>query len=114
MSKYDSAWYKIYNAIAILPSKIYWRKQGLITAEQKQEIVQQLASGYYVILTGSRSHLSSVIVSLLSWIKTGVWARYSHVLMNCDNITSPQDIDSFKFMEATANGAHYSLSLIHI
>ena len=108
MSKYDTAWYKIYNAVASLPSKIYWRKKGLITVEQKQQIAQQLASGYYIILTGSRSHLSSVIVSLLSWIKTGIWARYSHVLMNCDNITDPNDTGSFKFMEATAQGVHYS------
>lgn len=107
-SKYDSAWYWLYNKIASIPSKIYWRKQGKITKEQKEIIARYLASGYYIILTGSKSHLSSIIVSLLSWIKTGVWARYSHVLMNCDNITDHNDTGGFKFVEATAIGVHYS------
>lgn len=108
MSKYDTLWYRAYNFIASLPGKISWRKQGKLTAAQKEEIAKQLASGYYIILTGSSSHLSSVIVSLLSWIKTGVWARYSHALMNCDNITDPTDTTSFKFVEATGSGVHYS------
>lgn len=108
MSKYETVWYKIYNKIASLPSKISWRKQGKLTVTDKEEISKHLASGYYIILTGSTSHLSSVIVSLLSWIKTGVWATYSHVLINCDNITDANDTTSFKFMEATATGVHYS------
>lgn len=108
MSKYETVWYSIYNKIASLPSKIYWRKQGKLTDLQKTQLAEHLASGYYIILTGSRSHLSSVIVSLLSWIKTGVWARYSHVLINCDNITDANNISGFKFMEATAKGVHYS------
>jgi len=108
MSKYETVWYKIYTSLASLPSKISWRKQGLISESQKTELAVHLAQGYYIILTGSRSHLSSVIVSFLSWIKTGTWARYSHVLLNCDNVTDAGDRNSFKFMEATATGVHYS------
>ena len=108
MSKYDTVWYAIYNKIATIPSKISWRKQGKLTDVQKAQLSEHLASGYYIILTGSQSHLSSVIVSLLSWIKTGTWARYSHVLINCDNITNPADTGSFKFVEATSTGVHYS------
>lgn len=108
MAKYDTLWYRAYNVIASIPGKITWRKKGNISDAQKKEIAQHLAGGYYIILTGSTSHLSSVIVSFLSWIKTGVWARYSHALMNCDNITDSTDISSFKFVEATASGVHYS------
>lgn len=108
MSKYETVWYKLYNIVASIPSKISWRKKGLISESQKTELAVHLAQGYYIILTGSRSHLSSIIVSFLSWIKTGVWAKYSHVLMNCDNITDASDRNSFKFMEATAIGVHYS------
>ena len=108
MSKYETVWYKLYNKIASLPSKISWRTEGKLTITDKEEIAGHLASGYYIILTGSTSHLSSVIVSLLSWIKTGTWARYSHVLINCDNITDATDTSSFKFMEATATGVHHS------
>jgi hypothetical protein len=108
MSKYNTVWYKVYNYLASIPSKIVWRHKGLITEEQKAELAKHLASGYYIILTGSRGHLSSVIVSFLSLIKTGKWAKYSHALMNCDNIIDPSDIGSFKFVEATAVGVHYS------
>lgn len=105
--KYSNIFYQLYNEIAKIPSKISWGKPK-VSKEELEEVAAHLASGYYIILTGSRSHLSSVIVSLLSWIKTGKWAKYTHVLMNCDNITDPSDTRSFKFMEATARGVHYS------
>ncbi len=108
MSKYLAPWYNFYHWIAMLPGKISWSRKKAITESDKAEIAKLLSSGYYIILTGDRSHLSSIVVSLLSWIKTGKWARYSHVLMNCDNITDPTDTQSFKFMEATSVGVHYS------
>jgi len=108
MSKYLAPWYKFYHWIAMLPGKISWSNKKAITEEDKIAIAKMLSSGYYIILTGDKSHLSSIVVSLLSWIKTGVWARYSHALMNCDNITDPTDTKSFKFMEATSVGVHYS------
>lgn len=108
MSKYLAPWYKFYHWIAMLPGKISWSNKKAITEQDKQELARLLSSGYYIILTGDRSHLSSIVVSLLSWIKTGTWARYSHALMNCDNITDATDTKSFKFMEATSVGVHYS------
>lgn len=108
MSKYLAPWYKFYHWIAMLPGKISWSNKKAITKEDKIAIAKMLSSGYYIILTGDKSHLSSIVVSLLSWIKTGVWARYSHALMNCDNITDATDTASFKFMEATSVGVHYS------
>jgi hypothetical protein len=108
MDKYTTLWYKIYNTLASLPAKISWRRQGKLTEQQRLILAEKLAQGYYIILTGSTSHLSSVIVSLLSWIKTGTWAKYSHVLLNCDNITNPNDRNSFKFVEATSAGVHPS------
>lgn len=108
MSKYLAPWYKFYHWIAMLPGKISWSNKKAITEQDKAELARLLSSGYYIILTGDKSHLSSIVVSLLSWIKTGVWARYSHALMNCDNITDATDTKSFKFMEATSVGVHYS------
>ena len=108
MSKYDSPLYAIYHWLATIPPKIRWSKKHLITDEQKLEIAEKLASGYYIILTGNKTHLSGVIVSFLSWIKTGKWAKYSHALMNCDNITDPAQRDGFKFVEATAKGVSYA------
>jgi hypothetical protein len=108
MSKYNNPLYALYHAIAMIPGKIKWKNHNLLTQEDKDELAKMLASGYYVILTGDKSHGSSFIVSLLSWITTGVWAKYSHALMNCDNITDPTDTKSFKFMEANATGSHFS------
>jgi hypothetical protein len=108
MSKYNTIFYKIYNRISSIPSKISWTSRNKITESERDEIAKMLASGYYVILTGSTNHLSSIIVSFLSWFKTGKWAKYTHVLMNCDNIMNSYDRDKFKFVEATAIGVHYS------
>jgi hypothetical protein len=108
MANYTSFFYKIYHWLAKLPPRISWSTKRNITEADKQLLATLLASGYYIILTSNKSHLSGVIVSFLSWVKTGKWARYSHALMNCDNITDPRDRDSFKFVEATAVGVHYS------
>jgi len=108
MANYSTLAYKAYHWLADIPSKISWSKKHAFTEVDKEQLAELLASGYYVILTGNRSHLSSVLVCFLSWVKTGVWAQYSHALMNCDNITDPSDRSSFKFVEATSVGVHHS------
>jgi hypothetical protein len=108
MSIYQNVFYRCYHWLAAIPPKISWSRRHKITDEQKAELAKTLASGYYVILTGSTSHLSSVMVSFLSWIKTGKWAKYSHALMNCDNIEDPSECDDFKFVEATSKGVTYT------
>ena len=108
MSIYQNVFYRVYHWLATIPPKISWRRSHRITDSQRDELARILATGYYVILTGSTSHLSSVMVSLLSWIKTGSWAKYSHALMNCDNIENPGERDDFKFVEATSKGVTYT------
>lgn len=108
MSIYDNIFYKAYHAFVLQISKIHWREKKKITEEEKVEIAKLLASGYYIILTSDNSKLSSLIVKVLSFISTGEKPKYSHVLMNCDNIEDPNDRNSFKFLEATSAGVHYS------
>ena len=108
MSRYQNVFYRVYHWLATIPPKISWGRQHRITDQQRDILAQVLASGYYVILTGSSHHLSSVIVSFFTWCKTGHWGRYSHVLMNCDNIENSEDRDLFKFVEATARGVAYA------
>lgn len=67
-----------------------------------------LAKGYYVILTRRSNHLSSMSVTVLTFLKTGKVPRYTHALMNCDNITDPNQRDGFKFVEAKTAGVSYS------
>lgn len=106
--KYTSIAYKIYHWLALIPPKIRWSKKCAVDAHDKDHLAAVLAKGYYIILTGNRSHLSGVLVSLLSWLKTGKWAKYSHALMNCDNIEDPANRDGFKFVEATSAGVAYA------
>ncbi len=108
MSKYSTPLYKVYHWLASIPPKIHWSNKHKITDEDKHHIAQVLASGYYIILTGHSSYLSSVMISFLSWVKTGKWSRYSHALMNCDNIENPDDRHKFKFVEATSIGVAYA------
>jgi hypothetical protein len=106
--KYTSIAYKIYHWLARIPPKIRWSKKYAVNAQDKEHIANILAKGYYVILTGNKSHLSGVLVSLLSWLKTGKWAKYSHALMNCDNIEDPNNTGGFKFVEAAVAGVVYT------
>lgn len=107
-SKYTTPFYKLYHWIAGLPPKIQWSNSYAVDESMKQELATELASGYYIILVGTNTHLSSFIVSFMSWVKTGKWAKYSHAFMNCDNISSPSDRNSFKFVEAMTTGVKYS------
>lgn len=106
--KYNGLLYKVYHWFASIPPKIQFKTKTPITPEDRQKIIQLLASGYYIILTGNKYHLSSIIVKLMTYIKLGKPTRYSHVLMNCDFMERPEDVGQFKFMEATVAGVHYS------
>lgn len=108
MLRYTGWLYKIYHFLAKIPPKLTFRNRDPLTPEEKEAIIKLLASGYYIILTGSNYHVSSLFVKFMSWWKTGTWSRYSHVLMNCDFMTKPEDVEKFKFMEATVRGVHYS------
>lgn len=106
---YDSFWYKIYNRLASIPPRIKFKTKNPLTLEEKRQLIHLLATGYYIILTGNNSHLSSKLVKWMSWFKLRKPVKYSHVLMNCDFMDSPEDVYDFKFMEATVTGVHYSI-----
>jgi hypothetical protein len=105
---YNSALYRVYHWLASIPPRVQFRNKDPLTPEEKQALIDKFAKGYYIILTGNNYHLSSVAVKAMSFVKTGKYSRYSHALMNCDNLVSPEDVDKFKFMEATVSGVHYS------
>lgn len=54
---YTSPFYKIYHWFAQQLPKIYWWNQHVLTMEEKDEVAKQLASGYYIILTGNKYRL---------------------------------------------------------
>lgn len=100
--------YKIYHWLASIPPKIQFKNRDPLSKEEKEELIKLLASGYYIILTGNKYHLSSLMVKLMTFMKTWKWTRYSHVFMNCDFMDDPNQVDKFKFVEATVTGVHYS------
>lgn len=106
--KYSGLIYRIYHWFAQIPPMIRFKTKDPLTPEEKQKIINLLASGYYIILTGNNYHLSSLFVKFMTLIKLKKKTRYSHVLMNCDFMEKPEDVGRFKFMEATVAGVHYS------
>ncbi len=69
-------------------------------------ISNMLGNDYYLILTRKNAHLSTYMVNLGHFIKTGKWGYWSHILMNVDN--SVDKADKFLFAEATGIGVHTS------
>jgi hypothetical protein len=66
-----------------------------------------LKPNYYFILTRRKCHLTTYLISLASFLATGRWSYYSHVLMNVDNGNAAND-GEYKFIEATNPGVHFS------
>jgi hypothetical protein len=105
------AWIKITGFF----SSVHWpRTQAVINgglyyslAEKDHDALRlMLKTGYYVILTRRKSHLTTYLIALASWLATKRPAYYTHALMNVEG-----DIDNnidFKLIEATAPGVHYS------
>jgi len=101
--------YSLYHKITQLVPKIKLPyNDTTFSVEQKETLIKHLSSGYYIILVTERQRLSSFLISLMTIFLTGKWGDYTHVLMNCDKFTSPDDYNKFKFVEATATGVHYS------
>jgi len=99
--------FHIYEKVVQFIPKVNWGT-GTLTSTQKVQIAEKLASNYYIILVADGNRLSSFLISIMTLFATGQWGKYTHALMNCDYMDSVEDIDKFKFVEATASGVHYS------
>lgn len=115
--KYTTWWYKLLNwflckfispvncnAIkALFNGGVYWD----LKEEDHDKLRSLLAKNYYVILVRRKTHLTTYLIGLASWLKTGKWGYWSHALMNVDDGNIRNDSD-FKLMEATGTGVHFS------
>jgi hypothetical protein len=117
MNKYTAWWYKLLHKITGFFSSVHW--QGLralfnggiyydLTEADHNEIKRLLSSGYYIILTWRKCHLTSWMIGALNLIKDHKWPSYCHALMNCDAVDDVNQWDKFKLMEATNQGVHTS------
>ena len=87
--------------------KISGRKYDL-SQENLKDIKTLLAKNYYVILINRKSHFTTYGIGFISFLKTGKWPKYSHSLMNVDNVTDENKSEEYMFMEATIEGVHWS------
>ncbi len=117
MNKYTSWWFRGLRIITKFISSIHWKglkalfNNGIyyeLTEDDHGELQQLLAKDRYIILTYSKSHLTTPLIGAMTYIKTGVWPTYAHVLMNVDHIEEVENWRQFKLMEATNSGVHYS------
>ena len=115
MNFYNTKLYEVWHQFTGFVSSISWfnfrrsidgRGYSVTDAEQ-EKIKSLLQNGQYLILTQSKSHLSSWIIRLMSYIATGEFATYSHVLMN-SHVGTTLNADGFKLIEATNKGVHVS------
>ncbi len=114
MSKYSSMWYKAWSGVTDVFSSIKWTglasqlkggKPGWnLTLQDWEEVAQVLANGYCIILTRRNTHLTTYLIGMITKIKTGVSADYTHALMNLDLVDHPGQFMDFKLMESTSNG----------
>lgn len=114
---YNGKFYKLIEKATKVFSNIHWTglkaavskngKYYSLTEDDHAKIKEILASGYFLILNNRNTHLSTYLIGFASFVKTGVWPDYAHILMNLDvgDVTDPERFD---LMEATNSGVHYS------
>ena len=102
----------IYNLFMDMLAFIHWRplrrlifgKGFRLSAGDHRAIKRILSTGYYIILTEDRTHLSSWAVKLATFALTKKPCRYTHALVNVE----PDKATEFKFVEALNKGVKQS------
>lgn len=99
-------WRQIADWVVITIGKIHWGYRNGLTVDELRDIRNKLTPHYYIIVTRRNNHLSTFFVGLASFVVSGKWSYWAHVLMNLeDEIQSDSD---FRLIEATGDGIHYS------
>lgn len=108
---------KAIGIIAPLFSLVSWRsiralfnggKFFNLKPEDWKELQSKLSKDYYIILTRSNDHLSSIVVPWGHRFLTGKKGYWSHALMNLEQSTKPDIETGFQLIEATSKGVHFS------
>ncbi len=111
---YNGLPYRMLHGITRVISSINWdwgRKmlggKYQVTDAEKDYIRDLLRIQPCFILIENRSFLSGYLVRMLSWLTTGKWVKYTHVLMNFD-VGLGSHPDGFLLIESTNSGVHFS------
>jgi len=112
---YSSFSYRALTWVMRVFSKIHWQRTAAVfnrglyyrAHESDHDFLRRvMKEDYFIILTRRKSHLSTHLVSLASWLLGKGWSHYSHALMNVEGDIS-NNVD-YRFVEATAKGVHWS------
>ena len=87
---------------AVINGGVYYS----LKEEDHDKIRKLLKENYLVVLTRRKSHLTTYLIQLVSWLATRKSSHYAHALMNVEG--DIQNNIDFKLIEATAPGVHYS------
>jgi hypothetical protein len=100
-----------------LAARIYGRPFSFEMGEWV-DLAKVLASDdYFICLNRRATHLTTYLIGLAAWIKTGKVGYYRHAFMNAEGdlqpipkggMTSKWIQENFKFVEATSEGVHFS------
>lgn len=74
--------------------------------EDHDRIRQLLKDNYLLVLSRRKCHLTTLVITILSWFVSHRFAHYTHSLMNVEG-----DLEGhigYKLIEATQRGVHYS------
>lgn len=78
-----------------------------LTDIELDEIRRKTRLDYFFIMTRRKTHLTTWLISIGSWIKTGKLGYWSHSLMNIE-YEWPNSGTEYRFIEATREGVHFS------
>jgi hypothetical protein len=71
-----------------LISHITWNNPRTLSDAQKNQVMDLLKTGYFIIYTHNRNHLASHVINFSDWALTGKWGFWDHVLMNFEGTTN--------------------------
>lgn len=113
---YNSPLVKLYSAILTPIGKIDWgwikekffgRRYYNLTDKDLNDIRELLSTGYYIIETRRNCVMSTYLICLANFVKTGKFGHYDHVLLNVED-DNPEDDIHFQLYQATASGSSIS------
>ena len=97
---------RIQEAVVVLISKLTWRGNTFMPAEELDKLRDMFRKDYYIIATRRKNSVAAFFINLGHFLLRGRWGYYTHVLMNAEE-TAVAD-DDFRFVEATTHGTQYS------
>ena len=88
---------------ALFNGGVYWN----LTEKDHDTLRKLLKENHYFLMNYRNSHLTTLFIGIMTLLKTGKWAKYTHAFVNLEGDAIQSDED-FRIIEATATGVHYS------